>query len=249
MKTQILDALWRGDAISHAIALALIGMSVLSWAVMLYKGVELVSNRRLGRVVEKRFWQEDSLAKGSVLLGGANAANIYQRLVDAAIHAKDQHSDTNLEEVLSPDEWLQRCMVVAMEEQTSRMSSGLGFLASIGSTAPFVGLFGTVWGIYHALMVIGATGRANLSQVAGPVGESLVMTALGLFVAIPAVLAYNALTRGNRGLVFRLARFRHELIAYIMSASRGSKREKDRNRSERRNGEQPTLSRVVTEGN
>ncbi|WP_321790070.1 MULTISPECIES: MotA/TolQ/ExbB proton channel family protein [Paraburkholderia] len=249
MKTQLLEVLWRGDAISHAIALVLIGMSVLSWAVVLYKGVELAANTRLSAIVQKRFWQEDSLDKGSVLLGGANASNIYQKLVDAAIHAKDRHSGTNLEEVLSPDEWLQRCMVVAMEEQMARMSSGLGFLASIGSTAPFIGLFGTVWGIYHALMAIGATGRANLSQVAGPVGESLVMTALGLFVAIPAVLAYNALTRGNRGLMSRLARFRHELIAYIMSASRDTKSENHEKRAERRNNEQRKPPTLVAEGN
>jgi biopolymer transport protein ExbB len=228
MNSELLNTLWRGDAISHTIATVLIAMSVLSWAVMLYKGVQFAGNRKLTTVVEKEFWQEETIEKGSARLGGPHAGNIYQNLVDAAMQAKDRHSGTNLEEVLSPDEWVQRCLVVSMEEQTSTMSSGLGFLASIGSTAPFVGLFGTVWGIYHALMAISATGQSSLAQVAGPVGESLVMTALGLFVAIPAVLGYNAITRGNRALVSKLARFRHELLAYIMSGSRHTKAGQDK---------------------
>jgi biopolymer transport protein ExbB len=228
MNSEILNILWRGDGISHAIASVLVFMSVLSWTVMLYKGVQFANNRKLTAVVEKQFWQEETLEKGSVRLGGPRAGNVYQNLIDAAMEARDHHSGVNLEEVLSPDEWLQRCLVVAMEEQTSKMSSGLGFLASIGSTAPFVGLFGTVWGIYHALMTISATGQSSLAQVAGPVGESLVMTASGLFVAIPAVLAYNALTRGNRGLMSKLSRFRHELHAYIMSRSRNATPDNDR---------------------
>lgn len=218
MGSELLNTVWRGDVISHTIAVVLVAMSLLSWAVMFYKGLQFASNRKLTAVVEKQFWREETIEKGSAKLGGARAGNIYQNLVDAAVQAKDRHSGTNLEEVLSNDEWVQRCLAVSMEEQMSKMSSGLGFLASIGSTAPFVGLFGTVWGIYHALMAISASGQSSLSQVAGPVGESLVMTALGLFVAIPAVLGYNALTRGNRGLVAKLARFRHELHTYLMSA-------------------------------
>ena len=97
---------------------------------------------------------------------------------------------------------------------------GLAILASVGSTAPFVGLFGTVWGIYHALLSIGAAGQASIDKVAGPVGESLIMTALGLAVAIPAVLGYNALVRGNKGVSAKLNRFAHDLHAYFVTGSR-----------------------------
>jgi biopolymer transport protein ExbB len=107
-----------------------------------------------------------------------------------------------------------------MDEGISRMQAGLAILASIGSTAPFVGLFGTVWGIYHALLAIGATGQTSIDQVAGPVGESLIMTAFGLFVAIPAVLGYNALTRANKGVVSKLRRFAHGLHAYFVTGAR-----------------------------
>jgi biopolymer transport protein ExbB len=100
------------------------------------------------------------------------------------------------------------------------MQAGLAVLASIGSTAPFVGLFGTVWGIYHALLTIGATGQTSIDQVAGPVGESLIMTAFGLFVAIPAVLGYNALTRANKSIVTKLNRFAHGLHAFFVTGTK-----------------------------
>lgn len=244
MHSELIDTFWRGDAISHAIASVLIAMSILSWTVMLYKGLQFAGNRKLTHTVEKEFWQEETIEKGRAKLGGAGAGNMYQNLVDAAVQAKNRHSGTNLEEVLSHDEWVQRCLAVSMEEQMSSMSSGLGFLASIGSTAPFVGLFGTVWGIYHALMAISAAGQSSLAQVAGPVGESLVMTAAGLFVAIPAVLGYNALTRGNRGMLSKLARFRHELHAYLMSDSRRPQAAQDK-RADKRTA---VLHRHVAEG-
>jgi biopolymer transport protein ExbB len=221
MNYGLVDIWGHGDAISHAIAFVLIIMSLLSWAVMFYKGMQLARLKKQSGIVERRFWQAETLEAGTVLLGKPGPGNLYQKLVEAALDARTRHSDTNLEEALSPQEWLNRCLSIAGEEQTARMVYGLGVLASIGSTAPFVGLFGTVWGIFHALMGISVAGQSSLAQVAGPVGESLVMTAFGLFVAIPAVLGYNALTRGNRGLMYKLARFRHELHAYLMSAGRG----------------------------
>jgi biopolymer transport protein ExbD len=117
-------------------------------------------------------------------------------------------------------DWVTRCLKDTMDEGISRMQAGLAILASIGSTAPFVGLFGTVWGIYHALLAIGATGQTSIDQVAGPVGESLIMTAFGLFVAIPAVLGYNALTRANKGIASKLRRFAHGLHAYFVTGAR-----------------------------
>jgi biopolymer transport protein ExbB len=107
-----------------------------------------------------------------------------------------------------------------MDEFTGKLQSGLAILASVGSTAPFVGLFGTVWGIYHALLAIGAAGQATIDKVAGPIGESLIMTALGLAVAIPAVLGYNALVRGNKSLLQKLSRFAHDLHAYFVTGAR-----------------------------
>ena len=125
-------------------------------------------------------------------------------------------------------DWITRCLKDTMDEGVARMQGGLAILASIGSTAPFVGLFGTVWGIYHALLVIGATGQTSIDQVAGPVGESLIMTAFGLFVAIPAVLGYNALTRANKSIVSKLRRFAHGLHAFFVTgASLGSSSKRD----------------------
>jgi biopolymer transport protein ExbB len=114
-----------------------------------------------------------------------------------------------------------------VDDSSARLQAGLAVLASVGSTAPFVGLFGTVWGIYHALMGIGASGQASIDQVAGPIGESLVMTALGLAVAIPAVLGYNALVRGNKSALSQLSRFAHDLHAYFVTGARVGNAQRD----------------------
>ena len=107
-----------------------------------------------------------------------------------------------------------------IDEKVASLQSGMAVLASVGSTAPFVGLFGTVWGIYHALMQIGMAGQATIDKVAGPIGEALIMTALGLAVAIPAVLGYNALVRGNKYVVGRMHRFAHDLHALLVTGAR-----------------------------
>lgn len=237
MNVGLSDVWNRGDAISHTIALILIVMSVASWAVLLYKSWQLVCMKQQGAAVAQRFWQADSLDEGTALLA-QSGRNPYLSLTESAREARDRHDDVRLKAALSPDEWLQRCLDVAFDEQAANMAGGLGVLASVGSTAPFVGLFGTVWGIYRALLNISAAGQSSLAQVAGPVGESLVMTALGLAVAIPAVLGYNAITRGNRGVMHKLMRFRHELHTYLMSGERHL-------RSGRKNAMQPQL---VTEG-
>jgi hypothetical protein len=122
-------------------------------------------------------------------------------------------------------DWVTRCLRNSIDDTTARLQSGLAMLASVGSTAPFVGLFGTVWGIYHALMSIGAAGQATIDKVAGPIGEALIMTALGLAVAIPAVLGYNALVRGNKYIVTRLNRFAHDLHAYFVTGARVTRRQ------------------------
>src|SRR5690606_16113418 len=125
-----------------------------------------------------------------------------------------------LHDVMDISDWLTRSLKSSIDESVSRLQSGLAILASVGSTAPFVGLFGTVWGIYHALVGLGASGVPTIDKVAGPVGEALIMTASGLAVAIPAVLGYNALTRGNKSVISKLNRFAHDLHAYFVTGSR-----------------------------
>ena len=125
-----------------------------------------------------------------------------------------------MHDTLDLSDWTTRTLRNGVDEATARMQAGLAVLASVGSTAPFIGLFGTVWGIYHALMSISAAGQATIDRVAGPIGEALIMTALGLAVAIPAVLGYNALVRGNKAVLNQLNRFAHDLHAYFVTGAR-----------------------------
>jgi len=127
-----------------------------------------------------------------------------------------------LHDSLDVSDWIERSLRKSVDDFTARAQGGLSVLASVASTAPFVGLFGTVWGIYHALLGIGAAGQVSIDQVAGPIGEALIMTALGLLVAIPAVLGYNALVRGNKGILHQLNRFAHDLHAYFVTGARVS---------------------------
>ena len=137
---------------------------------------------------------------------------------DATAHHRNTRAQ--LHDTLDISDWVTRCLRNAIDDSVARLQSGLAILASVGSTAPFVGLFGTVWGIYHALMGISATGQATIDKVAGPIGEALIMTALGLAVAIPAVLGYNALVRGNKSVISKLNRFAHDLHAYFVTGAR-----------------------------
>jgi biopolymer transport protein ExbB len=133
-----------------------------------------------------------------------------------------RHTTTRaqLHDSLDLSDWISRALRNTFEYTAARMQSGLAILASVGSTAPFVGLFGTVWGIYHALMSISSAGEASIDKVAGPIGEALIMTALGLAVAIPAVLGYNALVRGNKGVLGVLRRFGNDLHALFVTGAR-----------------------------
>ncbi len=216
-----LAALWsQSDAITHAVAILLIGMSVASWSVMLVKSWRVLRLRKMA-MDSRHFWHSQNFDTGLQALGQAdgNPFHILARrgAASAAHHAE---SSDELHGLLSLGDWLESSMGQALEDSARHMQRGLALLASVGSTAPFIGLFGTVWGIYHALSAIGQQNSASLAQVAGPVGEALVMTALGLVVAIPAVLGYNALTRANRELLAQLRRFAHELHAYLISGGR-----------------------------
>ncbi|CAB3771684.1 MotA/TolQ/ExbB proton channel family protein [Paraburkholderia humisilvae] len=215
----------QGDFVTRGIALALLIMSVLSWTVIVVKSLGVMRLNRLTKNAERAFWHSDDLADGIKKLGGSASTpqdNPFLALALSGQEAADHHHQTqpHLHDRMDVSDWITRCLKDTMDDCVARMQSGLAILASIGSTAPFVGLFGTVWGIYHALLTIGATGQSSIDQVAGPVGEALIMTAAGLFVAIPAVLGYNALTRANKAIVTKLNRFAHGLHAFFVTGAR-----------------------------
>lgn len=211
-----------GDVVTHGILTVLLVMSVTSWTVMLIKLWSIV---RLKRVIDgagARFWQTERFEDGMRNLE-SNASdardNPLLALARAGQQAAEHHRQTQRQQRIDVSDWITRRLQDTLDDTIARLQSGLAVLASIGSTAPFVGLFGTVWGIYHALIVIGETGQTSIDHVAGPVGESLIMTAFGLFVAIPAVLGYNGLTRANKTVVHALKRFAHGLHAYFVTGS------------------------------
>lgn len=212
--------LWnQGDLITKGVALLLIGMSLASWMVIIIKALDLRRYASQSRQIES-FWHAADFADGLNKLG-ADPANPFRALAlegrEAAAHHNAQQQ---LHDSLDASEWLTRTLRNSIDESTARLQSGLAVLASVGSTAPFIGLFGTVWGIYHALLSISVAGQATIDKVAGPIGEALIMTALGLAVAIPAVLGYNALVRGNKGVLTKLNRFAHDLHAYFVTGAR-----------------------------
>ena len=223
-----LIAVWnQGDWVTRAVALLLLTMSLASWIVIFIKALDVVKYKSLAQRTEE-FWHSADFANGVAQLG-TQVANPFVQLAIAGREATahHRHTQTQLHDTLDISDWISRTLRNSIDDSTGRFQSGLAVLASVGSTAPFVGLFGTVWGIYHALMGIGVSGQATLDQVAGPIGESLIMTALGLAVAIPAVLGYNALVRGNKSILTKLNRFAHDLHAYFVTGARVSSNSAD----------------------
>ncbi len=222
MNTQFgLANVWsQGDIVTKTVALLLFIMSLASWMVIVIKTLDVVKYKRIAKAAED-FWHSEDLAAGLTKLG-SDPSNPFRQLALEGREATLHHRNTkaHLHDTLDVSDWVTRTLRNAIDEFTSKLQSGMAILASVGSTAPFVGLFGTVWGIYHALLSIGAAGQATIDKVAGPIGESLIMTALGLAVAIPAVLGYNALVRGNKGVLQKLNRFAHDLHAYFVTGTR-----------------------------
>jgi biopolymer transport protein ExbB len=212
--------LWnQGDLVTKAVAVLLLGMSLASWMVIAIKALDLRRYSRQSRSIES-FWHSADFADGLNKLG-TDPSNLYRTLALEGREAAAHHNaQPQLHDSLDASEWLTRSLRNSIDEATARLQAGLAVLASVGSTAPFIGLFGTVWGIYHALLSISTGGQATIDKVAGPVGEALVMTALGLAVAIPAVLGYNALVRGNKATLMKLNRFAHDLHSYFVTGSR-----------------------------
>ncbi len=216
-----LSSIWtQGDTVTHLILLALLAMSVTSWAVIVLKALDVWRHKQ-SALGSEQFWHTTSLAEGLRVLG-QRPGNLFHTLAQVGQEATEHHqaAQKQLHDRLDISDWVTRSLRNCIDDHTSRLQNGLAVLASIGSTAPFVGLFGTVWGIYHALVGIGASGNASIEAVAGPIGETLIMTALGLAVAIPAVLGYNALVRGNKFIVARMNRFAHDLHAYFVTGAR-----------------------------
>jgi biopolymer transport protein ExbB len=222
MESQLgLITLWtQGDWVTKAVAILLLGMSLASWIVILIKALDIFKYKSLAQRTEA-FWHSEDFNTGMKALGD-QASNPFVELALAGQEATAHHrnTQTQLHDALDISDWISRSLRNSIDDSTARFQSGLAILASVGSTAPFVGLFGTVWGIYHALMGIGAAGSATIDKVAGPIGEALIMTALGLAVAIPAVLGYNALVRGNKSILTKLNRFAHDLHAYFVTGAR-----------------------------
>jgi biopolymer transport protein ExbB len=212
----------QGDIVTKSVAVLLLVMSLASWMVIIIKSLDLIKYKKIARAAED-FWHSEDFAAGLTKLGG-DPTNPFRQLALEGREATLHHRNTkaHLHDALDVSDWVTRTLRNAIDEFTAKLQSGLAILASVGSTAPFVGLFGTVWGIYHALLSIGAAGQATIDKVAGPIGESLIMTALGLAVAIPAVLGYNALVRGNKGVLQKLNRFAHDLHAYFVTGARVS---------------------------
>jgi biopolymer transport protein ExbB len=218
----LLNIWTQGDWVTKGVALLLLGMSLASWMVIIIKTLDILKYRKLADSAEA-FWHSEDFASGLAKLGGDDS-NPFHQLVMAGREATAHHRETkvHLHDSIDVSDWITRTLRNSIDDSTARLQAGLAILASVGSTAPFVGLFGTVWGIYHALMSIGAAGQATIDKVAGPIGEALIMTALGLAVAIPAVLGYNALVRGNKAILTKLNRFAHDLHAYFVTGARVS---------------------------
>lgn len=218
-----IEHFWQqGDAITHTVALILFTMSILSWFVILLKSWQLLWLGKRAAVAEDKFWHSKNFEDGIKQLGGDKNSNPFRALAEdsanAALHHEQNKED--LHGALNMNEWLTICLRRSTDNITNHLQRGLPLLASVGSTAPFVGLFGTVWGIYHALITIGATGQTSIDRIAGPIGEALIMTAFGLVVAIPAVLGYNALVRANKAMLIRIHNFAHDLHAYFVTGRR-----------------------------
>jgi biopolymer transport protein ExbB len=212
-----LAALWAsGDIIARAVLVLLLIMSLASWYVMLTKLWDQSKLKKSARAVEKQFWTAPSIKDGVDRL---KKGDDFRAVAEDGLRAAAHH-DGRLTDRIDLNEWITMSLQRAVDVVNSKLNNGLSLLATVGSTAPFVGLFGTVWGILNALVGIGIAGQASIDKVAGPVGEALIMTAIGLFVAVPAVMGYNWLLGRNKLLQDALRNFASDLHAYLVSGAR-----------------------------
>ena len=209
-----LDALWKGgDFVARGTLIILIIMSMGSWYIIVTKLLDQMRILRQAREVRGSFWRAGSVHAG---LNTLPAGSAYRMIAESGARSAEQHN-TAMQAKVDTNTWILMALQRPVDKVQSRLGDGLAFLATVGSTAPFIGLFGTVWGIYHALTAIGIAGQASIDKVAGPVGEALIMTALGLAVAVPAVLGYNWLVRRNKAVMEDIRSFSAELHAALLS--------------------------------
>ncbi len=213
-----LDALWaQGDIVARGTLVTLVVMSVATWYILVTKLFEQWRLLANARATNKRFWKAASLRDGLKTIDNKKGAFFF--LANTGLEALEHHEGTLVEQI-DLNDWVTLSIQRAVDEIVSRLQGGLAVVATIGSTAPFVGLFGTVWGIYHALTAIGIAGQASIDKVAGPVGEALIMTAIGLAVAVPAVLGYNLLVRRNKLITEKVRGFSADLHSVLLSGGR-----------------------------
>ncbi|MGW8307033.1 MAG: MotA/TolQ/ExbB proton channel family protein [Achromobacter pulmonis] len=208
----------QSDVVGKSLFIILILMSLVTWYLILVKVGSNISMRRRSADFLNKFWNASSLEQVENEIVTHGARDPFSHLASHAMYAQAHHNKfgaTKLEEAGSSSDFVTRTMRKVIDEETAKLENGLTVLASVGSTAPFVGLFGTVWGVYHALVGIGLSDGVTINRIAGPVGEALIMTGLGLAVAIPAVLAYNTFVRNNRVYLSRLDAFAHDLFAFL----------------------------------
>ncbi len=214
----IIHFIAQSDLVGKSLFGILLFMSLISWYLIFVKSFSNLRTHRHSRRFLNQFWAASSLEQVENEIATHGATEPFAHVASHAIHARNHHAKygaMKLEEKGSTSAFVTRIIRKVIDEETAKLENGLTVLASIGSTAPFVGLFGTVWGVYHALVGIGLSDSVNINRIAGPVGEALIMTGLGLAVAIPAVLAYNAFVRTNRVYLAQLDAFAHDLFTFL----------------------------------
>jgi biopolymer transport protein ExbB len=212
-----LEALWRqGDVVAKSTLVIMLIMSMGSWYIIFTKLFEQSKVFRSAEAASKTFWTAGSVKAG---VGTLKDGDAFHFIASSALKAQEHHEGTLVDQI-DLHTWVSMSVQRAVDNVNSRLQDGLAFLATVGSTAPFVGLFGTVWGIYHALTAIGISGQASIDKVAGPVGEALIMTAIGLAVAVPAVMGYNWLIRRNKSAMERVRTFGSDVHNVLLAGKR-----------------------------
>ncbi len=214
-----MKAIWdKADMVAKFVLFILIVMSMGSWYILIVKFFEQRRLMKESKAATETFWNAGSLSQGMSTLHEDSA---FRFIAEGGLKATERHS--GLMGDVDFNTWVTMSIQRATDNVNSRLGDGLAFLATVGSTSPFVGLFGTVWGIYHALVAIGQSGQSSLDKVAGPIGESLIMTAIGLAVAVPAVLSYNWLIRRNKTAMEQVRAFSSDLHSVLMSQGNKAK--------------------------
>ncbi|MHB1053211.1 MAG: MotA/TolQ/ExbB proton channel family protein [Thiobacillus sp.] len=219
----------QADVLALFLLVMMLTMSVITWYLIASKSITNRRMRKSAKVFLDKFWNAPGLESVAEHIQNAGVHDPFSHLTQRGLNAAEQYRNKTGQRLIesgSAEEFLTRALRRAIDQDTARLEHGHTMLASIASSAPFIGLFGTVWGIYHALVNIGMSGSGSLDQVAGPVGEALIMTALGLAVAIPAVLAYNFFNRSNRLVLNELDGFAHDLFAFMSTGIRSQEQGK-----------------------